>query len=60
MSWLKNWKTTLVGLGVGGLNLYANGANWKSVLVSVGFAGMGILAKDFNITGGPTQLPPGQ
>jgi len=47
----KNWKTTLLGLGLGGANLVANGVHWKQALVSVGLAGLGLLAKDFNVTG---------
>jgi hypothetical protein len=41
---MKNWKTTLAGLGAGALNLFANGVNWKQ-LVSVGVSAM-LLSKD--------------
>jgi hypothetical protein len=43
---MKNWKTTLAGLGAGALNLFANGVNWKQVLVSVGVSAIGLLSKD--------------
>lgn len=49
---MKNWKTSLFGLGAAGLNLFANGANWKQVLFSVGIAAVGVFAKDSNVTGG--------
>jgi len=52
---IKNWKTTLFGIGAGALNLFANGTNWKQVLVTVGLAGLGLFAKDNNVTGGTTQ-----
>lgn len=49
---MKNWKTTVAGWGLGGLNLLANGMNWKQVLVSVGLGVLGTLAKDLNVSGG--------
>ncbi len=49
---MKNWKTTLFGLGAGALNMLANGTNWKQVLFSLGLAGFGLLAKDHDVTGG--------
>ena len=49
---MKNWKTTLLGFGAGGLNMLANGTNWKQVLLSVGLALLGTYAKDHNVTGG--------
>jgi len=52
---MKNWKTSLFGIGAGALNLFANGANWKQVLFSVGLAAVGVLAKDSNVTGGTIQ-----
>jgi hypothetical protein len=51
---MKNWKTTLFGLGAGILNMFANGTNWKQILLSAGVAGLGIFAKDSNVTGGTT------
>lgn len=47
---LNSWKTTALGLALGGLNLWANGLGWKQVLISVGLTGLGILTKDFNVT----------
>jgi hypothetical protein len=44
---MKNWKTSLFGLGAGALNLFANGANWKQVLFSVGIAAVGGVRKGF-------------
>lgn len=57
---MKNWKTTLIGLGVaignavlsGGFVKPEGGVDWKSILVSVGFLGLGAVAKDSNVTGG--------
>ncbi len=48
---MKNWKTSLFGLGAGALNMFANGTNWKQVLLSVGVAGLGVFSKDFNVSG---------
>jgi len=45
-------KTTLAGIGVAFLNLYANGATLKNAALSIGLALLGSLAKDFNSTGG--------
>ena len=47
-----SFKTTLAGIGVGFLNLYANGASPKNAALSIGLALLGSLAKDFNVTGG--------
>lgn len=52
---MKNWKTTLFGVGAGVLNMFANGANWKQVLVSTGLAFLGFFAKDNDVTGGIRQ-----
>lgn len=52
---MKNWKTTLMGISAGVLNLFANGTNWKQVLVSAGVAFLGAFAKDNNVTGGTVQ-----
>lgn len=48
---LSSLKTTLAGLGVAFLNLYANGATVKNAAFSVGIALLGALTKDFNSTG---------
>lgn len=48
---MNNWKTSLLGLGAGALNLLANGAKWQQVLLSVGLAGLGLFAKDHNVSG---------
>jgi hypothetical protein len=47
-----NFKTTLAGIGVGFLNLYANGMSPKQAALSLGIALLGSLTKDFNATGG--------
>jgi hypothetical protein len=52
---MKNWMTSLFGVGAGALNMFANGVNWKQVLVSVALAALGIVAKDHNVTGGTIQ-----
>lgn len=49
---MKNWKTSLFGIGAGALNLLANGIGWKQVLFSVGLAAVGTFAKDLDVTGG--------
>lgn len=59
---LSSWKTTAIGIGIGGGNLLlealsqmqATGQpiNWRSVLVSVGLIALGVLAKDSDKTGG--------
>jgi hypothetical protein len=41
-----NWQTTLAGIGLAVLNLYANGATGKQIAVSIGLAGLGTLAGD--------------
>jgi hypothetical protein len=51
---MKNWKTTLAGIGAGALQLFANGTNWKSVLLAASMAVLGTFAKDSNVTGGTT------
>ena len=52
---MKNWKTTLFGIGAGVLNMFANGTNWKQVLLSAAVAAMGMFAKDHNVSGGTVQ-----
>jgi len=51
---VKNWKTSLFGIGAGALNLLANGTNWKQVLFTVGLSALGLFAKDNNVSGGTT------
>lgn len=48
---MKNWKTSLAGLGAAMLNLFANGHGWKEILVSAGFAALGLVSKDHDVTG---------
>lgn len=48
---MKNWKTSLFGLGAGALNMFANGTDWKHVLVSASFMALGLFAKDHDQTG---------
>lgn len=43
---LTNWKTTLAGLAVGALQLFASNVDWKHILLAVGTATLGALAKD--------------
>lgn len=49
---MRNWKTTLLGFGVGALNLLQSGVNWKSALLSAAMAALGLAAKDHDVTGG--------
>lgn len=46
---MANWKTTVLGLAAGALNLLANGIHWKQVLLSLAIAAVGVLAKDFDV-----------
>lgn len=48
---ITSWKTTLVGILVGFLNLWAGGTSPKNAAVSVGIALLGAVAKDFNTHG---------
>ena len=52
---MKNWRTTLAGLGAAFLNLYANGLTLKAAGLSVALAAIGAVAKDYNVTGGTSQ-----
>ncbi len=51
-----NWKTTLIGVGMGSLNMFlaamSQGVTPKDALISVGMAALGAAAKDHNVTGG--------
>ena len=44
----KNWKTTLLGLVAGVVNLVASGASWRSAALSIGIAAVGAAAKDYS------------
>ena len=48
---MRNWRTTLLGFGIGFLNLYANGMNVKQAALSIGMAALGTVAKDFTVSG---------
>ena len=52
---MKNWKTTLAGLGAAFLQLLAGGMTAKNAGVAIGLAAIGALAKDHNVTGGQVQ-----
>lgn len=61
---MKNWKTTVAGVGFAVLNILLAGPqtpdgkiNWSSFAVSAGIAALGALAKDHNVTGGTVQQP---
>jgi hypothetical protein len=47
-----SWKTSLLGIGLGFLNLVVNGMTAKQAGMSLGLAALGCLAKDHNVTGG--------
>ncbi len=53
---VKNWKTTLIGIGLGAGNLFlaylSQGIKPKDALLSVGIATLGAFAKDHDVTGG--------
>lgn len=48
---MRNWKTTLIGVGLGFLHLWANGLQPKQAAVAIGMATLGALAKDYDVTG---------
>lgn len=48
---MKNWKTTLSGFALAGLNLYANGLSGKQIALSLAFAALGGASKDLDVTG---------
>lgn len=51
MNWLRNYKTTLAGIGAGALNLLASGTSGKEIGLSVALALIGMLAKDGDKSG---------
>lgn len=53
-----NWKTTLIGVGLGFLNVWASGISAKQTAISIGLAALGAVAKDFNTTGGTVPATP--
>jgi len=50
----KSWKTSLLGIASGALNLASQGTNWKSIAFSSALTLFGLFAKDHNVTGGTT------
>jgi hypothetical protein len=52
---MKNWKTTLTGLAIGGgytfLSYLQQGLKARDAAIGVGFVILGALAKDFDVTG---------
>ena len=48
---MKNWKTTLFGLGAGVLQLAAGGMDWKHIGLAVATSLLGLFAKDHDQTG---------
>jgi hypothetical protein len=49
---MKNWKTTLLGIAAGFMNLIAGGMTPKNAGLSLALAALGCAAKDLNVTGG--------
>jgi hypothetical protein len=53
---ITSWKTTLLGLVVGGLTIatqtYTQGMSWKAWVTGVAIAIWGMVQKDANVTGG--------
>ncbi|UWZ84641.1 hypothetical protein [Occallatibacter riparius] len=50
---MQNWKTTIIGLAMGGLQAaatYQGSGGWKGYGIAIGIALIGILARDFNVT----------
>lgn len=59
---MKNWKTTLIGGGIGalyylitafqsGTPIPQNATQWKALLLAAALVGLGAVSKDFNVTG---------
>ena len=51
-SFLVNWKTSLIGLVMGAVQLHQGGLNWKSAVMAALMAALGVAAKDSNVTDG--------
>jgi hypothetical protein len=43
---MKDWKTTLAGLGAAIAHVTVNGVGWKQLIVAAAIALLGLLAKD--------------
>lgn len=59
MNGITNWKTTVLGIAAGALNVFANYTqtgkfDWRTLVMSAALAGLGWFAKDNNVTGGTT------
>ena len=57
---MKNWKTTLIGVGAGIAYILSKVLSHTfdaatDISIAAGMAGLGIVAKDHNVTGGSTQ-----
>ena len=48
---MRSWKSTLLGIAGGVLNLVSQGVNWKTALQSVAIAALGAVVKDYNVSG---------
>lgn len=57
---MKNWKTTLVGLAMGFINLLVagltSGITLKDAAISAAIATLGLLAKDFDKSNSPNPM----
>ena len=48
----KNWKTTILGLGIAIFTLMQGGMGWKNATLAALMAAAGAYQKDHNVTGG--------
>ena len=52
LSFLTNWKTSLIGVVMAAVQFHQGGMTWHNALVAALFAALGLVAKDSNVTGG--------
>ena len=52
-SFLRSWKTSLIGILGSSLHAYMGGASWKSVVAAIPILLMGLFAKDADKTNSP-------
>ena len=52
LSFITNWKTSLIGVVMAAVQLHQGGMGWRNALVAALFASLGLVAKDSNVTGG--------
>ena len=51
-TFLANWKTSLIGVVMGAIQLHQGGLSWQNAAFAALMAALGLAAKDSNVTGG--------